>query len=480
MNPNNANPNLNYWPYAPNINQQSNNSNMNSSTEALASHRRLQQVLKSDSNSNNNTHNNTNNDNSSDNNNNDDNNNNNNNNGNSSRIDGDYNNNNDNNNNNDDGSSTNDSSSISSNNKNNNNNSNSNSTNDNSSNICNNNNKNDNISSTTTNNTTNNNNTTNSSSCKNNNNNNNNNTNNTNSISTNNTNECSSGSSSSVGTKRKITVVPDFIVERKSDEDHAEGSGRQASGGLVFRGGMFYEQQDQEGASLKECWVGASMKESWVGNRNMLLSIPPHWPRGCALGERILVQNTETYKAIRTSFIASINLPVVIHSITEVCNVEFMEKYQWQKWNMIKKMGERSTNEKLLYHGSNPTSVEAICAQNFDWRLNGKHGVLYGKGTYFARDASLAYKYSTPESETGARYMFVASVLVGRSALGSRDMVRPPPMMNGVTSTARTELYDSCVNCLNDPTTFVIFERDQCYPRYLITYEDAYASRANR
>merc|ERR1712096_448116 len=118
--------------------------------------------------------------------------------------------------------------------------------------------------------------------------------------------------------------------------------------------------------------------------------------------------------------------------------------------------------------------------QNFDWRLNGKHGVMFGRGTYFARDASFAYKYSPPDPITGARYMFVASVLVGRSALGSRDMVRPPPIRGGATSTSKTELYDSCVNSIYDPTTFVIFERDQCYPRYLITYEDARVSSGNR
>ena len=64
--------------------------------------------------------------------------------------------------------------------------------------------------------------------------------------------------------------------------------------------------------------------------------------------------------------------------------------------------------------------------------------------------------------------MFIASVLVGRSTLGNAQMKRPPPL----DPNSPLELFDSCVNFENDPTIYVIFERDQCYPRYLITYKD--------
>ena len=64
---------------------------------------------------------------------------------------------------------------------------------------------------------------------------------------------------------------------------------------------------------------------------------------------------------------------------------------------MIKKVGEPNINERLLYHGSDANVVDAICAQNFDWRLSGKHGTMYGQGSYFARDASYSNKYSLPD-----------------------------------------------------------------------------------
>lgn len=37
-------------------------------------------------------------------------------------------------------------------------------------------------------------------------------------------------------------------------------------------------------------------------------------------------------------------------------------------------------NERMLFHGTSNEFVEAICSQNFDWRINGAHATVYGKG----------------------------------------------------------------------------------------------------
>ena len=49
---------------------------------------------------------------------------------------------------------------------------------------------------------------------------------------------------------------------------------------------------------------------------------------------------------------------------------------------------------------------------------------------------------------------------------GSSEMVRPPALPN-----SNHQLYDSCVDDVTNPSIFVVFERDQCYPRYLISYK---------
>ena len=45
-------------------------------------------------------------------------------------------------------------------------------------------------------------------------------------------------------------------------------------------------------------------------------------------------------------------------------------------------------------------------------------------------------------------------------------MKRPPP----VSSSDPHILYDSCVNNITSPSMYIVFERDQCYPQYLITF----------
>lgn len=42
--------------------------------------------------------------------------------------------------------------------------------------------------------------------------------------------------------------------------------------------------------------------------------------------------------------------------------------------------GFQAINEKFLFHGTSANTVDAICVNNFDWRLCGAHGTVYGQG----------------------------------------------------------------------------------------------------
>ena len=70
-------------------------------------------------------------------------------------------------------------------------------------------------------------------------------------------------------------------------------------------------------------------------------------------------------------------------------------------------------NEKYLYHGTLPDTIDYICAQNFDFRMSGKHATKYGKGSYFATTATYSHNYSKEDSQ-GYFAMFVGQVLVGK------------------------------------------------------------------
>jgi len=67
-----------------------------------------------------------------------------------------------------------------------------------------------------------------------------------------------------------------------------------------------------------------------------------------------------------------------------------------------------------------------------------------------------------------SRVMVAARVFVGRYTTGHRTYRKPPPLDR--TQPHSSVSFDSCVNYIDDPTLFVIFDSSQCYPEYFITY----------
>lgn len=67
-------------------------------------------------------------------------------------------------------------------------------------------------------------------------------------------------------------------------------------------------------------------------------------------------------------------------------------------------------------------------------------------------------------SVSGKKIMFVALVLVGEFTKGNRDYLRPPQ------KGTKKRLYDSCVDSESNPAIFVVFEKQQIYPEFVIEY----------
>ncbi|KAL9956767.1 hypothetical protein ACROYT_G038300 [Oculina patagonica] len=192
--------------------------------------------------------------------------------------------------------------------------------------------------------------------------------------------------------------------------------------------------------------------------------------------QRVSLSSTSSeYKEVETLFKKTMNKPVVINSIERVQNPFMWEKYQRKKENMQLAVYKRTlnVNEKRLFHGTSPETVEAICKQNFDWRMHGKNKTAYGEGSYFAVNASYSDSYATRNVDY-FQFMFLAKVLVGSFTRGRVGYRRPPPKQ---PSNPASDLYDSCVDNINNPTIFVVFDTDQFYPEYIIKYSHSEASR---
>uniref|UniRef100_A0A3B5LV01 Uncharacterized protein n=1 Tax=Xiphophorus couchianus TaxID=32473 RepID=A0A3B5LV01_9TELE len=193
--------------------------------------------------------------------------------------------------------------------------------------------------------------------------------------------------------------------------------------------------------------------------------IPPHWDKKALPDlsyKLLLLSRVDPDYKIEEDFRRTMPCSR-IESIQRIQNPSLWKVFQWQKDQMQKRNGGTRVDEKLLFHGTEESLVDAICDQNFDWRMCGVHGTAYGRGSYFARDASYSDRYSRVRGSLN-KIMFVARVLVGEYTKGRSNYVRPPPKAGSKA------LYDSCVDSERDPSIFVVFEKQQIYPEYLIKY----------
>ncbi|XP_051886434.1 protein mono-ADP-ribosyltransferase PARP12-like [Pristis pectinata] len=199
-------------------------------------------------------------------------------------------------------------------------------------------------------------------------------------------------------------------------------------------------------------------------------NIPENWDKSALVDggfKRIqLSQSSEEYKKIQSLFHNTMQSSK-IQKIDRIQNVGLWEIFQWKKEQMRKKNGAQNVNERHLFHGITiPTIVDTICYQNFDWGTMAQDGTLYGKGIHFAEKASCCFFDLYSGSPTEHNIMFLARVLVGESAQG-HGACHQLPSKDGT----RLNLYDSCVDSISDPSIFVIFEKYQIYPEYVIQYD---------
>lgn len=65
-------------------------------------------------------------------------------------------------------------------------------------------------------------------------------------------------------------------------------------------------------------------------------------------------------------------------------------------------------------------------------------------------------------------HLFFARVLTGKYTVGKPEYLRPPPLNE---KCAHLTLFDTCVDKVNEPSIFVVFNNEQCYPEFLIKYQ---------
>ncbi|CAC5401249.1 PARP7S [Mytilus coruscus] len=158
--------------------------------------------------------------------------------------------------------------------------------------------------------------------------------------------------------------------------------------------------------------------------------------------------------------------------IYRIQNRKLWNEYDIKKNHMLADAEQggngKTINERNLFHGTDSLNTcRGICTNNFDFRTSGRNATVYGEGSYFAVRSRTSHAYTQADLPTDIRFIFRAKILVWQFTVGNPSLRRPPEIPGQVH-----KLYDSCVDDVQDPKIFVVFDRNQCYPDYLIMYTD--------
>ncbi|KAM4561028.1 poly(ADP-ribose) polymerase family member 14-related sequence 1 isoform 1-T1 [Fundulus diaphanus] len=194
--------------------------------------------------------------------------------------------------------------------------------------------------------------------------------------------------------------------------------------------------------------------------------VPEFWdtmPAGQTCHAVPIQATSSEYAEVLNLFKATCNRSVT--KIERIQNPALWKSLQIKKQEMEVR-NKHQNNERRLFHGTSESTVPTINKHGFNRSYAGKNATCYGKGAYFAVNASYSSSdtYSRP-NQNGEKFMYLCRVLTGDHALGQQNLIAPPSKGSGV------DLYDSVVDNMTTPSMFIVFHDTQAYPEYLITFK---------
>ena len=161
-------------------------------------------------------------------------------------------------------------------------------------------------------------------------------------------------------------------------------------------------------------------------------------------------------------------------TITRIERIQ--NKPLWRRYlDSAKRMAEFNNNminEKTLFHGTSQTPPEAIYEGSRSFDITFSNNGLWGRGNYFAANASYSYYYAYREG--GYRFMLVANVLTGFAYDTGRNCQRfnqPPLRTDGVGQGQIRHSYDCVTGETGGSKVYITYDNEKAYPAYLIAFQ---------
>ena len=203
------------------------------------------------------------------------------------------------------------------------------------------------------------------------------------------------------------------------------------------------------------------------------LSVPKEWTEQeeeCILVE--IVKNDPEFDRIERRMKETMQ-SIKIHKIERIQNIHLWNQYAFQRRTLRRILTEKSSAdiEMELFHGTrntSPADIYSCIESGIDMRYcdNG----LWGKGSYFAKNASYSCQSYAYKLSNGQRQVLLASVLTGDAydyGTKTDSSLRMPPKKDPKISKLR---YNSVTGETGGSRVYVVYNNHLSYPAFLITF----------
>ena len=159
-----------------------------------------------------------------------------------------------------------------------------------------------------------------------------------------------------------------------------------------------------------------------------------------------------------------------IMSIERIQNRDLWQKYSDRAQQI--RSEPQACREKFLFHGTRDTDPKEIYKGDSSFDIKFSREAMWGKGNYFAVNASYSNKYAHSVRGTTMKKLLVAFVLTGLSCYHEPDssLTMPPYRSEQDDPSGIRRRYHSVNGVTGGTTVYITYDNNLAYPAYVITY----------
>lgn len=128
-------------------------------------------------------------------------------------------------------------------------------------------------------------------------------------------------------------------------------------------------------------------------------------------------------------------------------------------------------NEVFLFHGTSAFAAKKITTENLRMNLAGSNaGTLYGRGVYLAENSTKSDEYCR-QGPDGERHLLVCRTVLGRVYYSDAVVTDPRSCEDACIKGKFHSVLGDRKKCRGTFREFIVFDKEQVYPNYIITYK---------